>query len=162
MRGGSKQILIAAIAVIAILAWGCEPKPQPIEYGSDGCAYCRMMISDAEFGSQVLNNQGRSFKFDSVECMAAYDITEEGENIHSRWVPDFLNRENWLEADKAYYLHSETLRSPMGLFLSAYSTLEDAERMRDEYGGRIIGYDEVKEIVKQEWLENNSGHEMHH
>ncbi len=152
MRGGS--ILTILILSVTIL-FGCEPKPQPIQLGGDQCSYCRMMITEKEFGSQILNNQGRAFKFDSVECMAAYDVTEESENHHSKWVPNFLEREQWLNAETAVYLHSETLRSPMGLFLSAYADRESAEKMREEYGGEIISYQEVKEVVKNEWLDKN-------
>jgi copper chaperone NosL len=52
-------------------------------------------------------------------------------------VPDFLNRDEWIEARSAVYLHSETLRSPMGLNLSAYENREAAEEMQQEYGGEI-------------------------
>jgi copper chaperone NosL len=159
MRVGS--IITILILSVTILL-GCEPKPQPIQLGSDQCAYCRMMITEQEFGSQILNNQGRAFKFDSVECMAAYDVTEENENHHSKWVPDFLEREQWLNAETAVYLHSETLRSPMGLFLTAYATLEAAEQMKEEYGGEIISYDEVKELVRKEWLEKNGNNGHRH
>ena len=154
MRGGSILMLIIVSAAVLM---GCEPKPQPINYGSDECAYCRMMITDAEFGSQIVNKQGRSYKFDSVECMAAYDLTEESENFHSKWVPNFLNREEWLMAENAEYLHSETLRSPMGLFLSAYKDRDSAEEMKEEYGGDIVDYETVKQIVEREWLSNGSG-----
>lgn len=153
MRGGSFLMIIFLSAAIFT---GCEPKPQPIDLGGDQCAYCRMMITEQEFGSQILNNQGRAYKFDSVECMAAYHITEGEENIHSKWVPDFLNRDEWLNAEDAVYLHSETLRSPMGLYLSAYSSRQSAEEMRDEYGGEIIDYSRVKEIVDAEWLQNGN------
>lgn len=153
MRGGS---IITLIIIFAAILMGCEPKPQPINYGSDECAYCRMMITDAEFGSQIVNNQGRAYKFDSIECMVAYDLTEDGENFHSIWVPDFMDRDHWLKAEDAVYLHSETLRSPMGLFLSAYADQATAEEMRDEYGGDIVDYNRVKEIVQEEWLSNGS------
>lgn len=157
-----KLIILIFTALIFNLS-ACEPKPQEIHLGSDQCEYCRMMITEAEFGSQALNRQGRSFKFDSVECMAAFDLTNETpENIHSLWVPDFLNRDEWLEATSAVYLHSETLRSPMGLFLSAYPDHESAQSMKDEYGGEIIDYNQVKLIVTEAWLNGNGGQHMHH
>lgn len=153
--------IVLFTAMLTVLLMGCEPKPQPIQYGSDECAYCRMIVSDAEFASQIVNVQGRAYKFDSVECMAAYDIKhEDPENIHSRWVPNFHDRNEWLEAESAVYLHSETLRSPMGLFISSYADMQTAEEMRDEYGGNIINYEEVKKLVEQEWLQNGSGHNM--
>ncbi len=155
-------ILLTFVTLLLHLS-ACEPKPQEINYGSDQCEYCRMMITEAEFGSQVLNKQGRSFKFDSVECMAAYDLTTDTpDNIHSLWVPDFLNKDEWIEATSAVYLHSETLRSPMGLFLSAYRDQVSAQSMKDEYGGQIVDYDRVRQIVNEAWLNGNNTHQMHH
>ncbi len=159
MRG--RSFLLAMLLASFTLFTGCEPKPQPIDFGGDQCAYCRMMITEPEFGTQTLNNQGRSFKFDSIECMAAYELTsDDTENIHSSWVPDFLNRDEWMEARSAVYLHSETLRSPMGLNLSAYANRQSALEMQQEYGGEIILFDEVLRIVEQEWLSRNS-HSSH-
>lgn len=153
-----KLILFLTGILSASILMGCEPEPQPIRYGSDECAYCRMIITDAEFASQIVNNQAKAYKFDSVECMAAYDISNENsENVHSRWVPDFNNMDEWLEAESAVYLHSESLRSPMGLFISAYADRATAEEMRSEYGGDIIEYSDVLELVKQEWLNSGSG-----
>jgi copper chaperone NosL len=159
MRGRSffTVMLIASLTIFA----GCEPKPQPIDFGGDPCAYCRMIITEPEFGTQTLNNQGRSFKFDSIECMAAYELTtDEPDNIHSSWVSDFLNRDEWIEARSAVYLHSETLRSPMGLNLSAYKNREAAEEMQQEYGGEIADFNEVLQIVEREWLSENA-HRSH-
>ena len=152
MRGRTffSMMLIASLTILT----ACEPKPQPIVLGSDQCAYCRMMITEAEFGTQSLNNQGRSFKFDSIECLAAFVITaDDPDNIHSNWVPDFINRGNWLQAESAIYLHSETLRSPMGLNLTAYAERETAEPIQTEYGGDLIEFEAVLEIVKREWLQ---------
>jgi copper chaperone NosL len=148
------ESMTAILIMVTAILVGCDPKPQPIQLGSDQCAYCRMMITEQEFGSQIVNNQGRAYMFDSVECMAAFDISEDDENFHSKWVPNFLNRDEWINAESAVYLHSETLRSPMGLNLSAYADRQSAEDMRDEYGGEIVDYKRVAEIVKAEWLDN--------
>ncbi|TVQ01881.1 MAG: hypothetical protein EA359_13045 [Balneolaceae bacterium] len=162
MRG--KSYFTISLLISLIFYAGCEPKPQTIHFGSDQCDYCRMMITEQEFASQAVNNQGRAFKFDSVECMAAYDLTAENrDNIHSMWVPNFLNRDEWLEADSAAFLHSETLRSPMGLFLSAYADRASATPILQEYGGEIVDYNRVREIVEAAWLQNNgNAQHMHH
>ena len=153
------QLSLMMLALITFMS--CAPQPQPIHLNSDNCAHCRMMISDGEFASQLLNTQGRAFKFDSVECLAAFDLTNENpESVHSRWVPNFKNPSEWLEAESAVYLHSETLRSPMGLYISAYASSDEASEMMQEYGGSVVGYDYVLDLVAKEWL-NQGGHTMH-
>lgn len=153
-----KFISITIFAALLALLTACEPKPQPIEFGHDQCEYCRMMITEPEFASQALNHRGRSFKFDSVECMAAFDLTaDDPDQIHSLWVPDFHSSENWLQSTEAVYLKSESLRSPMGLGLSAYSNKSAAREMQAGYGGEIISYEKVKEVVRDAWLTNGNG-----
>ena len=140
--------------ILTMMVVGCTPTPQPINFGGDLCEHCRMMVTDAQFGSQILNKKSKSFKFDSVECMVAYDLKNpDPENVHSRWVPDFSNPEVWVEAEKAFYLHSEQLRSPMGMFLSAYETEAAARVLQADYGGQIIGYEDVLNLVKTEWID---------
>ncbi|HAC14661.1 MAG TPA: hypothetical protein DCE78_01770 [Bacteroidetes bacterium] len=142
------------ILILVLIVSGCTPSPQPINFGSDLCEHCRMMVTDAQFGSQIVNKQSKSFKFDSVECMVAFDLKNtDPENVHSRWVPDFSNPDVWVEAEKAFYLHSDQLRSPMGMFLSAYETEEAARVLQADYGGQIISYDEVLKLVKTEWID---------
>lgn len=158
-----KTLITTLFTVLLIVLAGCEPKPQPIQFGSDQGDYCRMMITEPQFASQTLNQQGRAFKFDSIECMAAHAMTADNpENFHSHWVPNFTNPDEWLQAEEAYFLHSETLRSPMGIYLSAYADRETAEEFRQEYGGQIVTWNEVKEIVHAEWLAGNgNGQHMH-
>jgi len=154
---GKNKITTTLLAMLLIVLAGCEPTPQPIQFGSEQGDYCRMIITEPQFASQILNKQGRAFKFDSIECMAAYALTADGsDNFHSHWVPNFTNPDEWLRAEDAFFLHSETLRSPMGLYLSAYSDRETAEEYLQEYRGEIVGWDEVKEIVRSEWLAGNS------
>jgi len=163
MRGRT-DLSILLMALLAVLA-ACEPKPQTIHFGSDDCAYCRMIITEPEYASQILNKHGRAYSFDSIECMAAYDIRNEATSeiaIHSRWVPDFEGNAGWIAAEEAFYLHSETLRSPMGLFLSAYPNNHTADSFKSAYQGEILNYAGVKQLVNDEWKPaSRTGHQHH-
>lgn len=154
---------LSVLTAILLLLTGCEPEPQPIQYGSEECSYCRMMITESQFASQLLNRQGRSYKFDSIECMAAFDQTnveEEEMDVHSLWVPDFTSGEEWLKVEEAHFLHSETLRSPMGLYLTAHQTHDLAREYQNEYRGDILDWPAVKELVYREWLDEGGRSEL--
>lgn len=146
-----KLILILA----ALFLTACGSGPAEIQYGHDECEYCRMIISEPNFATQLRTDKSMVYKFDSIECLAAFEVRGEtvtSNNIAERWVPDFETR-NWVDAGHAYYLHSETLRSPMGLFLSAFETEENAEEHKRNYRGQILDYTEVKDLVKEAWLQ---------
>jgi copper chaperone NosL len=138
-----------------------EIKPVPIQYGVDECEYCRMKITDPRYGSELLLKTGKAYKFDSVECLAAYYIQAKDKNkIHSLWVPDFITKE-FIPAQKAIYLHSKNLPSPMGLNISAYKTKEELEKVKAKYGGDVLSWEDVVKLVKKEWIEKKKKRHMH-
>jgi len=141
------------VLLLAGLLAACEPAPRDLNFGSDECAHCRMLITEKEFASQLINRQGRVFPFDSIECMAAFEQEmASSEDIHSRWVPDFAAAGiGWLRVEQATILQSETLRSPMGIHLSAYASRAEAEQFAREYGGSIRSWDEILQLVAEEW-----------
>lgn len=150
-----KKYHLLILFTAALLIAACEPKPQPITIGHDECAHCRMIISEKPFGSQIVSTTGKTWFFDSIECMAAYEIagSVEQSRIHSRWAPDFINHDEWLAADDAWFLYSRQLRSPMGLHLTAYSNQENVREFQQEYTGEILRWAEVMQLVQREWFD---------
>ncbi len=147
------KMTIGSLFLILILS-ACNPGPQDVTIGHDECAHCRMIISERPFASQIVSTTGKVWFFDSVECLAAYEIADsiDEERVHSRWVPNFNNPEEWLEAETSFYLHSINLRSPMGLHLSSYKNKEDANEKQQEFEGEILNWDDVKLLTWREWF----------
>ena len=65
--------------ILPALLTACSQKPDKIRYGSDECAYCKMMITDNRFATQIVTETGKSIKFDAIECMADYVEENRGE-----------------------------------------------------------------------------------
>lgn len=129
---------------------GCQPEPQPICYGEDLGAHCRMTIADDRYGTELLTKTGKAYKFDSVECLAGYmlahpDIAAE---THSLWVTAFGAPGTLIPISEAFFLHAPALRSPMGMNLTAFAagTAEDA--VLETYGGEILSWDEVLALLE--------------
>jgi len=142
-------------SLILLIIAGCSKEPVPIHFGEDGCSYCRMLISDQRYGGELLTDKGKPYKFDSIECMAAYILKEKegSKNIQSIWTIDFEIPETFIDAKQSWYLQSDSLRSPMGLNLSSYYDQSHAQGARNLHTGKIVRWQEVKNIVKKEWLE---------
>lgn len=152
-RRGAKaagRAVAAAFAIFFTLAPGCARGPQPIEYGADACGFCRMTISDARYGSEVVTNKGRAYKYDSVECLASALAGESefsGTDVKSVYVTDFLRPNTLIDAAAAVYLQSDKLPSPMGLNLTAFASESDAVNIQKERGGSVMDWDRANLYV---------------
>ncbi len=146
--------VLYTIALIALALLGCTGfTPEQIHYGSDQCDYCKMTIADKGFGSELITQKGKVLKYDSIECLAAADMVMASQSleVHSRWVTDFGDPNQFLDANKAWIIAAERQRSPMGVGLVAVNSEQAAEKLIDEVGGRIVAWTEVKEIVAHAW-----------
>lgn len=142
------------MALIAAALLGCTDfAPEQIHYGSDQCDYCKMTIADKSFGSELITQKGKVLKYDSIECLAAADIAMANQSLaaHSRWVTDFGDPNQFLDANKAWIVAAERQRSPMGVGLVAVKSEQAADKLIDEVGGRVVTWTEVKEIVAHAW-----------
>lgn len=159
-----RSVTVAAVAGALLLSGCAAPKPAKVVLGQDMCAACNMVVSDARFASQVLSKTGKSYKFDSIECMVAFlaEGTLPKDQIHSAWVSDYLNPGTFLKAEEARYLQSALVRSPMGLNLSAFRTLGELENVRAEANGIERRYADLHTIVMEsgllEKLSSKHGH----
>lgn len=141
--------LIFCLFSIVVLT-GCEPEPQPIRYGEDMGAHCRMTVSDDRYGAELLTTTGKAYMFDSVECLAGYVLAhpEIKAETHSLWVTSFDDPGTLIQLDDAFFLHTPALRSPMGMNLTAFGSETTEDAMLDVYGGEVLTWGDVLALVE--------------
>lgn len=123
----------------------CTPTAQPIEFGTDPCAHCKMTIVDKPFAAEMVTQKGRVYKFDAIECMAQFiQENEDAQPIALLLVRDYNNPDDWVDAKSAYFLVSKALPSPMGGYLSAYPSEKAVRDMQALKGGEILNWEELK------------------
>ncbi len=129
----------------------CGNKPEPINYGHDECEFCRMQITDSRYGSELVTEKGKVYKFDSVECMAEFAMIKNlaGDSNQSLLVTDFFRPETFIDATSAFYVLNSNFRSPMGLNVSAFDGSVSGQKFVVENGGQILNWADVIELVKQ-------------
>ena len=140
-----KKALRNILILLSLGLLSCTPEPQPIRYGESTCAQCKMMIMDHKFGAEIVTQKGKTYIFDSIECLIAFyhsNIIEQTA-IHSMWMTPYNEPGKLINATKGYYLISEDIPSPMGKFLSGYETREAAAKMQSERGGQIYSWEEL-------------------
>ena len=149
----TKYLLVVLSLLMAMLAACGQNGPIPIYYGEDNCANCRMTIVDQQFGCEILTDKGKVFKFDSIECLAAYESkhSDDRQKFASAWVTDFQSTGVLIGLDEAHFVRSASMRSPMGVGLFAFSSGSDAESFAQQHDGLVLDFEAVKLVVDEVW-----------
>ena len=122
----TRRMWIAAAALLLTAACGTR-EPEPIAYGSDVCAYCRMQIADPRFGAELVMVKGRTLKFDSIECLVAYYKQAAGaHDVSSVWVSDVRHPGTLIDATQAHFVDLGPGKAPMGRGWAAIADSSDA------------------------------------
>lgn len=127
------------------IASSCSIEPEPVKYGTDNCAVCEMTIMDQRYGTEVVTDKGKIYKFDSVECLVRY-LKEKDQQVFSHvLVTSFDKPDKLVDAKVSFVLHCKEMPSPMGMFLTAFDNKEVALQYQQEKGGEIYQWDELIE-----------------
>lgn len=138
-----KTIPFCLSMTFLLLFASCNQELDPIDYGKDDCHWCQMRIMDPKFGSEAITDKGRTYKFDSAECLLHYINDTDTEHEHLV-VTNFESPENFISAQSAWYLISKNMPSPMGGFLNAFESKSIAEKFQQENEGEILDWNQLK------------------
>lgn len=141
----------AAGAVLAACApRSSEPQPPEIAYGFDVCESCGMLISEPRFACALVLEDGRALKFDDLGDMVVYQLDRPNLKITAWFAHDYYT-EQWVRAEAAFYVASDTIASPMGHGLAAFSTQAAADTFaRSECGDTecpVLNFDGLRAHV---------------
>lgn len=130
---------------VLLLIISCKAEPEAIEFGKDQCSFCKMNIVDKTHAAQFVTTKGKQFKFDAIECMVNYIGQNSEEKIALLLVADYAKPGEMTEAEKATYLITPAIKSPMGANLSAFSAKNTAEEVQQKNQGEIYSWETVKQ-----------------
>ena len=140
-----------SLVVALVLLAGCEPEPRAIRYGEDVGAHCKMTVSDARFGSELVTTTGKVYVFDAVECLANYMVAhpELADQTHSLWVTAYDAPGELIPLDSAFFIHSPDVQSPMSGGLAAFGPGTSPEDAVRQLGGEVLAWADVLELADQ-------------
>ncbi|MCB0482573.1 MAG: hypothetical protein KDC83_14185 [Flavobacteriales bacterium] len=112
---------------------------EPIDFGVDQCSYCKMTISNPNFGAELITDKGRVLKYDATECMVNH--LHEGEvKYQTLYAVPFNEPKQLKEVSELLFLITPEIRSPMGANLSAYS---DMNQLDKKYHKHLMSWEEL-------------------
>jgi copper chaperone NosL len=119
-RAALGSLLVAAAAACA----GRAVAPARLDTAHDACAYCRMIVSDRRFASQIVAPLEEPRFFDDLGCLANY-LREAGDQPPRTavYVADHSSGK-WVLAGHAVFTEVRTLTAPMGSHVVAHESAE--------------------------------------
>jgi len=138
-----------SIFALLLLFLSCNVSPQPINYGSDGCHFCKMTIVDKVHAAEIVTKKGKVYKFDATECMINFMNEFDTSEIKLYLSNNYTEPEALIDATKATFLISENIPSPMGAFLSAFKAKEAATKTQSDKGGTLYTWENLLTHLNQ-------------
>ena len=128
--------------------------PPAIHYGQDACAVCGMIISDERFAAGLVAEGPDGLEaraFDDIGCLLDDDALHENRPVAGRWVRDFRT-DQWRPADRAVFVHSRSVHSPMAYGLAACGDDASARVLLAEFPGELLDFGAVRERFESDQL----------
>lgn len=141
-----KTLILYMIGFTVVLS-SCSMEPERINYGKEACHFCSMTIVDNQHAAELVTTKGKSYKFDAIECMINY-INRNDVDASVYLVCDYANPGTLIPANSATFLISKEISSPMGAFLSGFSSNEEALNTQKNKTGDLYSWDSVQEQIK--------------
>ncbi|WP_250434392.1 nitrous oxide reductase accessory protein NosL [Hanstruepera flava] len=131
------------VLLFVVLMVSCNVSPKPIDYGNDGCHFCKMTIVDKVHAAEIVTKKGKVYKFDATECMINFMDEFDTSEIELYLSNNYSEPEVLIDATHATFLISKNVPSPMGAFLSAFKSREEAQNVQSEKGGTLYTWQEL-------------------
>ena len=145
-----KIILVLPVLLTVVIITSCLKKPEDIKYNDDECAYCSMQIGDNKFAAEIISDEEKVYKFDSIECLTGFALVKDfiNDNSQTFYVMDYLKPGNFINARSSFFSGNKNFRSPMGLNVQAFATETERDMFLKQNGGNKLSWDEVVKTIK--------------
>jgi len=139
-----RKIQTATALTMLLLLAACKPDgPVASQLNTDQCEYCKMSVSDPNFGAEVITKKGRVYKFDDLSCLAGY-VNENPEIAIGKYYVHAYGKDNELiDATSAHFVEGGSIHSPMNGNFAAFETLSEAEQAVKDLQAKPVNWDSI-------------------
>ncbi len=134
-----------AVLITSLLLQSCNTGPEAIVTGRDNCYFCKMTITDAKYGAEVITKKGKVYKFDDVHCTLSFlqaKMVEE-KDIKDIYLVDFSGDHSLIKAGESFLLQSEEIRGPMNGNVIAFKNKDSMKGMSVQLKAEQVSWDKI-------------------
>jgi copper chaperone NosL len=139
-----KTVMSIFIAGTAISLASCNTTAEPIKLGVDNCTFCKMTISDARYGAEIVTKKGKTYKFDDAHCVLSYlKKLIPANDVSEVYFVDFDGKHEFVNVKNAIFFKSDDLNTPMGGNVAAVSNRESMQKLSGQFKGAEVSWQEL-------------------
>ncbi len=143
----SSRQVTTSLMVFCLILMACEKGPIPFLWGEDACHFCKMTLVQKGFAAQRINDKGKVFKFDAIECLLGDLKIRPLGPMERVFISDWSRPEAELSlAQAGYYLKSQTIQSPMGGALAGFLSKDSALVFQTRLGGTVMDWNVLQKL----------------
>ncbi len=132
---------LAAIVVLVVLAPTRRAGPEPIVYGRDACARCRMHLSEPGFAGELRDAAGALAKFDDLGCLVLA-LADGRKDTPGAWAEDHGTRE-LVPLLAATLVRGKKVTTPMGHGIVAFADARAAHAFAERNSAEVVGLERL-------------------
>lgn len=101
--------------------------PAETDFQGDRCAECNMVVNNKSYAAQIVGSDKPLF-FDDIGCLVQHERQGkiQPEAVHARFVRTAIGT-SWIAVEKAVWVMTKDVRTPMGYGLHAFADKAAAE-----------------------------------
>jgi copper chaperone NosL len=130
--------LLLLLTVVFLSGCGQEKaEPVAINENTDKCDICNMAVSDNQFATQIILENGKSLVFDDIGCMHKWLKENEDQKVAQSFVRDYDSKQ-WIEEEKATFVYDKSLKTPMAYNVISFIKQSDAKHYVEGNEGTLL------------------------
>ena len=152
--------LVFAAVFLAVALWprSTGDGPEPVRWGRDACAHCRMILSRPGFAGELRDRDGRLTRYDDLGCLftalaRVHTQTPEG------WVEDHAGH-GWVPLLGATFVRGAGSSTPMGSGLLAFQGADEASAFGRAHAATVVPFEDLLRSGGQEAAEGHAENEV--
>lgn len=138
-----KNSRLAVVLLFLFTIQSCSAGPQPINYGSDACDFCKMTIIQKEFANEWVTDKGKVFHFDDMHCLLSFRKNDKSKG--TAYINDYTEKKELVKASEMFFVKSEELKAPMGGHVAAFADKTAADEFAKNSKGESLSWQQVED-----------------
>jgi len=142
---GKKFSTVAPLLALPFLLNSCSVKPEAIVPGTDNCYFCKMTITDAKYGAEIVTKKGKLYKFDDLHCLMAFTKAKMIDEalVKDIYVSDFTGDHSLVKSTESFLLQGGDIHGPMNGNVIAFKNKDSLKKVATQLNGNEINWNDL-------------------